>query len=109
MTKFIETKVFRPKPDLSSVVLPGVSIPPVLPILSVVHVQSTNVLSQTQPMPNPVLAEKPHHLASIPLQDVHQTGTAQDQHKAEDSLDILTRKKFFEIMENLQWDLLKPP
>ena len=74
MTKFIEAKVFRTKPDLTSVVLPGVSIPPVFPVLSIAHVQSTNVPSQTQPMPSPVPPDKPLHDVSIPLlQDGNQT------------------------------------
>ena len=110
MTKFIEAKVFRTKPDLTSVFLPGVSIPPVFPILSIAHVQSINVPSQTQPMPSPVPASKPLHDVSIPLlQDGNQTGTVKDEQKMVDSPDVLTRKKFFQMVENLQWDMFKPP
>ena len=105
MTKLIERKFLHSKPSLTSVVLPGVNILPVLPTLSIVHVQSTTVPSQTRP--GPVLSEETHHDAS--LLDENHSETVQAQDKPENPLDILTRTKFFDMVENLQWDVFKPP
>ena len=106
MTKFIERKVPR-KPVLTAVVLPGVDILPVLPTLSIVHIQSTSFPSQTWPMPGPVLAEKTCHNDS-PL-DENQAETVQAEEIPENPPDILTRSKFFEMVENLKWDIFNPP
>ena len=108
MTKYLETKVFQTKPILSSVVLPGINIIPVLPSLTIVKVQSTSILSHTQPpMPTPVFKEEPQHDVSTPLLHVSQAEPDQDQQKTPNSPDVLTRKKFFEMVENLHW--FKPP
>ena len=107
MTKFLRNK-WKLRTGLTLVVLPGIDIMPVTPTLSIMHVQSTTVPSQTQPIPNTLQDEPQHDLNSAQLDVNH----AQDQPKA-DSLpandDILTRIKFFEIMENFQKELFKPP
>jgi hypothetical protein len=108
MTKYLEIKVFQTKPILSSVVLPGINIIPVLPSLTIVKVQSTSILPHTQPyMPSPVFKEEPQYVVSTPLLHVRQAGPDQDQQKTPNSPDVLTRKKLFEMVENLHW--FKPP
>ena len=82
------------KPILISVVLPGVNILPVLPNLSIVHVQSTTVPSQALPMLETISNQESHqHLA------VNQAGPDQEEAATPQTIDdILTRDKFFEIM-----------
>ena len=93
MTKFLRNK-WKLRTALTLVVLPGIDIMPVTPTLSIMHVQSTTVPSQTQPIPNTLQDEHQYDLTSAQLDVNH----AQDQQKA-DSLpandDILTRIKFF--------------
>ena len=104
MTKFLERKrnLFNSKPVLTSVVLPGVNILPVVPTLSIVHVQSTTVPSQALPMPS--TNQESQHFA------VNQAGPDQEEAETPPRIDdILTRDKFFEIMNKFQEDLLKPP
>ena len=106
MTKFLERKrnPFNAKPVLTSVVLHGVNILPVLPTLSIVHVQSTIVPSQTLPMPSTISNQESEHLA------VNQAGPDQEEAVTPPRIDdILTRDNFFEIMNKFQEDLLKPP
>ena len=109
MTKFIKRRVLNSKPVLSSIVLPGVDILPVLPTLSIAHVQSTTVPSQTQLIPSPVHADQTHHNASPSLLEEKQADTVQDQEKPGAQPDIVTRSEFFEMMDNLKWDIFKPP
>jgi hypothetical protein len=106
MTKFLERKAnsfLSSKPVLTSVVLPSVNILPVLPTLSIVHVQSTTILSQTQPKPSTISNHDDSHQHMAVNQD--QEGALQSP----GTDDILTSNKFFEIMNKIQEDLLKPP
>ena len=110
MTKFLERKAnsIHSEPVLASVVLPGVNILPVLPTLSIVHVQSTTVLSQTPPMPS-TITNQPHHDESHQHLAVNQEGSDQEGALTSPGTDdLLTRSKFFEIMNKFQEDLLKP-
>ena len=86
---------------------------PVFPTLSIMHVQSTTVPSQTPPMPSTIQDETQHD-ATCPKLNVNNVDEAQGQQKtvtSDKNDDILTRSKFFEVMENLQKELLifKPP
>ena len=110
ITKFLRNKWIL-KSRLSTAVLPSINILPVLPTLSIRHVQSTTVPSETQPMPS-TDQDEPQHDETCPKLNVNQVSNAEHQQKAvttED--DILTRSKFFEVMEKMQKDLLlfKPP
>ena len=110
MTKFLRNK-WKLKSHLNTVVLPSIDIMPVFPTLSIMHVQSTTVPSQTPPMPMP---NETQHDETCPKLNVNHVDEAQDQQKAvtaDQNNDILTRSKFFEVMENLQKELLifKPP
>ena len=111
MTKFLErkNKTSSSGPVLTSVVLPGVNIFPVLPTLSIMHVESTTVLSQTEPLPSTV-SDQPHHDASCQNLNVNYAELDQENEATSPGInDILTRSKFFEIMNKFQEDLLKPP
>ena len=111
MTKFLErkNKTSSSGPVLASVVLPGVNIFPVLPTLSIMHVESTTVLSQTEPLPSTV-SDQPHHDASCQNLNVNYAELDQENEATSPGInDILTRSKFFEIMNKFQEDLLKPP
>jgi hypothetical protein len=110
MTKFLERKLktSRSKPVLTSIVLPGVDISPVLPTLSIMHVESTTVLSQTQPLPSTV-SDRPHNDASSQNLDASHAKLNQEIAATSPEInDTLTRSKFFEIMNKFQEDLLKP-
>ena len=87
------------KTSLASFFLPGVSISPILPTISIVHVQATTVHSSTQPVPSPCLPDEHHH-------DMPDVDQAKELQEPATSPDILTRHKFVKIME---WDLFKPP
>ena len=101
MTKFIESKVHSSKQVLASV-LPSVRISPVLPNLAIVHVQPTTLPSTTQPVQMPCLPDEPNH-------DMPDGDQAQELPEPGTSADILTRRKFFDMVEKLQWDIFKPP
>ena len=108
MTKFLErkNKSSSSGPVLTSVVLPGVNIFPVMPTLSIMHVESTTVLSQTQPS---TVSDQFHHDASCQHFDVNTAELDQENvATSPGNNDILTRSKFFEIMNKFQEDLLKP-
>jgi hypothetical protein len=107
MTKFLRNK-WKLRTALTLVVLPSIDIMPVMPKLSIMHIQSTTVPSQTQPSPSTVQYEQQHDSTYAQLDVKH----AQHQQKAELSPandDILTQSTFFEIMENFQKELFKPP
>ena len=75
---------------------------PIFRKLTIMHAQSTTDPSQTPPMPSNY-QDEPQYVDE-----------SQDQQKAVTSPkndDILTRSKFFEVMENFQKELLlfKPP
>ena len=111
MTEFLErkNKTSSLGPVLTSVVLPGVNIFPVLPTLSIMHVESTTVLSQTEPLPSTV-SDQPYHDASCQNLNVYYAELDQENEATSPGInDILTRSKFFEIMNKFQEDLLKPP
>ena len=110
ITKFLRNK-WKLKSRLATVVLPGINILPVLPTLSIMHVQSTTFPSETQPMPS-TDPDEPKHDATCPKLNVNQVSNAEDQQKAvTTNEDILTQSKFFEVMEKMQKELLlfKPP
>ena len=84
---------------------------PVFPTLSIMHVQSTTVPSQTPPSTD---QDEPSHDATCPKLNVNNVDEAQGQQKtvtSDKNDDIPTRSKFFEVMENMQRKLLlfKPP
>ena len=109
MTKFLERKEYScSKPLLTMVVLPGVNILPVLPTQTVQHVQSRNVLPQSQPLPSSV-SDQPHHDVSSENLDVDQAELYHENAAIPPGIgDILTKRKFFEIMNKFQEDLFKP-
>ena len=65
MTKFLESK----KPILTTNVLPGINIPPILPKLSITNVQTTNIPSQKRHLPN-LQFSKPVLTSYLPVKDV---------------------------------------
>ena len=67
-----------------------------------VQVESTTFLSSTPSMPSPCLLDEPSY-------DLPEIDQAQDLQEPATSPDILTKRKFLEIMENFQWDLFNLP
>jgi hypothetical protein len=96
ITKLLRNK-WKLKSRLATVILPGINILPVLPTLSIVHVQSTTVHSETQPMPS-TDQDEPQHDATCPELNLNQVGNAEDhQNAVTTNDDILTQSKFFEV------------
>ena len=122
MTKFLEAKenLSHLKPILTTVVLPGINILPVLPTLSIANVQSTTILSETQDLPStdqtqPTNDAPYQHFGehqALPAEKIEKAANKADNaDKAATSKeidDILTQGQFFEIMNNFQKELLKP-
>ena len=94
MTKFREQK----RPVLTKICLPGIDIAPVYPKLSIIHNQTTNIPSLTNPDPQPV--SYPQHATYQPQQEHGQPQPVKDQ---------ITKKQLCEMMDDLKKNLFKPP
>ena len=97
MTKFLRNK-WKLKSHLNTVVLPSIDIMPVFPTLSIMHVQSTTVPSQTPPM---LMPNETQHDETCPKLNVKHVDEEKEKQKAvtsDQNDDILTRSKFFEVM-----------